>query len=175
MEDAEDVGEDVGEIDQQHLRFCRMLSTFCLSWQYRFHLSDVAVSALLMLIGALLTMMNIVVKSDLISAMLTCLPNTVAKCQHLLGVKNFFQTIVCCKKCNALYQFKNCFDKINGKLVSKRCTHIEFPNHSMPSFRRKQCGVLLLKEVRIGSKCFNYPFRNYCYKILIESLNLTIS
>ena len=133
------------------------------------------VSALLMFISAFLTALNVVIKSDLISAMITVLPNTVNKCRNLLGVKKNFQTYVCCKQCNTLYQRDKCLDKINGKLVSKRCTHIDFPNHPMPSFRRKKCGALLLKEVRIGSKYFHYPFRNFCYKSLTESLKLLLS
>lgn len=172
--DMTDIVEDIGKSDQRHLRYCRILSIFCLSWQYHFHLSDATISALLMFIAAFLTTLNMVVKSKLISSMITYLPNTVSKCQNILGVKKNFQTYVCCKKCNTLYQHDNCLNKLNGKLVSKRCAYIEFPNHTMPRFRTKKCGALLLKEV--GSKHFQYPFRNFCYKSLTDSLKtFTIS
>ena len=39
------VGED-SRIDEQTLKFCSTISIFVLTWQYRFHLSDAAVSAL---------------------------------------------------------------------------------------------------------------------------------
>ena len=165
----------VRESTQYHHRYSRILSIFCLSWQYRFHLPDTVVSALLMFISAFLTVLNVMVKSDLISAVIRILPTTVNKCRSLLGVKENFQTYVCCKKCNTLYQLDKCLDKINGKLVSKRCIHIDFPNHPMPSFRRKKCDALLLKDVRIGSKHFHYPFRNFCYKSLTQSLTLLLS
>ena len=139
-DDIMDFTEDhtVRESTQYHHRYSRILSIFCLSWQYRFHLPDTVVSALLMFISAFLTVLNVMVKSDLISAVIRILPTTVNKCRSLLGVKENFQTYVCCKKCNTLYQLDKCLDKINGKLVSKRCIHIDFPNHPMPSFRRKK-------------------------------------
>lgn len=106
--------------------------------------------------------------------MLTFIPNTVRKCRDLLGVKKTFQTFVCCTKCNALYEFENCYEKVHGKQVSRRCTHIEYQNHPMAGYRRR-CNALLLKEVKIGSKLFHYPFRTYCYKSVIESMKHFLS
>lgn len=169
-EDNDDQVECVTK-QQQYLRYCRTLSGFLLSWQYRFHLSDTAVSALVIFIASFLTLLNAVVNSKFLFSMLTCLPRTVSMCRNMLGVKKSFQTFVCRVKCNSLYELGSCFDKLNGKPASKRCVHVEYPNHPMVHFRSKKCGTLLLKEVKIGSKQFHYPFRNYCYKSLKESLN----
>lgn len=54
-------------------------------------------------------------------------------------------------------------------MQSKKCPHVEFPNHPM-LFYRKPCGTLLLKEVKMGCKQFCYPFRNYCFKSIVDSL-----
>ncbi len=51
-----------------------------LSWQYHFHLSDAAISGLL---AAFLNMLNVIVKSKLMSSMLECLPKTVNKMSDL--------------------------------------------------------------------------------------------
>ena len=156
--------------------YCRVLAVFLLSWQYRFHLSDAAVCALLLFIKGFLSIINIVVRSDLISSIIDCLPNTVGKCRTLLGIsESSFRTFVCCRKCDSLYDFQDCIDKsFGGRATSRKCPHVEFPNHPRMFFR-KPCDTLLLKEVRFGSKKFYYPYRKFCYKSIAESLAQLLS
>ena len=75
--------------------YCRILGVFLLSWQYRFHLSDAAIGALLLFIKGFLSIINAAIRSDLISSIIDCLPNTVGKCWTLLGVnESSFRTYV---------------------------------------------------------------------------------
>lgn len=160
--------------DDRSLHYSRALCLFLLSWQYRFHLCDAAISALMTFLSAFLTILNAVVQSKFLASMLACLPNTVAKCRHFLGIEKSFETFVCCKKCDATYELNSCFIVQNRKKVSKRCTHNEYKQH--PYIRYcKECGALLLIKVRIGSKLFHYPFRNFCYKSIVESLKHMMS
>lgn len=153
--------------------YCRILAIFFLLWQYRFHLSDAAV---LLFIKGFLSIVNIVIGSDLMSSIIDCLPNTVGKCRALLGInESSFCTYMCCRKCDSLYDFQDCINKsFNGKVTSRKCPHVEFPNHPRMFFR-KPCDTLLLKEVRFGSKKFCYPYRKFCYKSIAESLAQLLS
>lgn len=146
-----------------------------LSWQYRFHLSDAAVCALLLFLGTFLRIINKVAKSEIIAGILKCLPSNVSKCRKLLNVKeNHFEKLVSCVKCDTVYNFEACCEKSGGKVVSKRCTHVEFQYHPYSAYR-KPCGALLLKQVKIFSKQFCYPYRTYCYLSIITSLEHLLS
>ena len=92
------------------------------------------------------------------------------KCRTLLGInESSFCTYVCCRKCDSLYDFQDCIEiSFIGKATSRKCPHIEFPNHPRMFFR-KPCDTLLLKEVRFGSKKFCYPYRKFCYKSITQS------
>jgi hypothetical protein len=62
--------------------------------------------------------------------------------------------------------FQECIEKsFNGKITSRKCPHVEFPNHPRMFFR-KPCDTLLLKEVRFGSKKFATPIGNFVTKVL---------
>lgn len=165
LECFNNVGDShANDCDQPHLRYSRIISIFCLLCQNRLHLSDTVVLALLMFISAFLSLLNVVIKSDLLSAINASLPKSISKCRTLLDVKRGYEIAVCCHKCNQLHSFEKCLDKHNGKLVSKRCSFVHFPNHPMLRYRTSKCGALLLKEVKIGAKVFHYPYRNYCFR-----------
>ena len=118
-----------------------------------------------------LSVINSVIRSDFISSIIDCLPNTVEKCRTLFGInESSFRTYVCCKKCDSLYEFQECIKKsFNGKISSRKCPHVEFLNHPR-TFFRKHCDTLLLKEVQFGSKRFCYPYRKFCYESIAKSL-----
>ena len=110
------------------------VSCIPLLWQYRFHLSDATVCALLLFIKGFLSIINIVVRSYLVN---NCLPNTVGKCTLLSISESSFHTFVCCRKCDSLYDFLDCIDKsFGGRATSRKCPHVEFPNHPRMFFRK---------------------------------------
>ena len=59
-----------------------------------------------------------------------------------------FEKFVACSKCCTLYKTEDCVvRKSNGRIVSKTCGHVRFPNHSQRS-RRTQYGALLMTNMR---------------------------
>lgn len=70
-----------------------------------------------------------------------------------------------------LYKVDDCtIAKSTGRIVSKKCTHVKFPNHPQKS-RRKQCGTLLMKTMRSKTgNFFLYPKKLYCFRKLSKSL-----
>ena len=63
-----------GNINKQSSYYCSFL---LLAWQYKFHLSNAAMHALLLFIKAFLSASNMVVWSDTLSAVVQSMPNTV--------------------------------------------------------------------------------------------------
>ena len=72
-------------------------------------------------------------------------------------------------KCSEVYTFEDSVERIGSKILSMHCSHVAYLQHPRASFRHP-CGALLMKEVRMGSKNFFYPFKAFCYKSIIESL-----
>ena len=60
--------------------------------------------------------------------------------------------------------------KRHGRIVSKKCGHVRFPNHSQRS-RRTQFGAFLMKNMRSkNGSLFLHPKNLYCFKKLSDSL-----
>ena len=57
------------------------------------------------------------------------------------------------------------------KLLSKKCTHVAFPNHPMARFRQP-CNTVLMKKMTSanGTKNYLYTKRVYCYRSIKSSL-----
>ena len=62
------------------------IAAFILTWQYRFFVSNNAVSALLVFLKVLFMSINKVVRSPVLEHILVLLPTTVAMCRKLLKV-----------------------------------------------------------------------------------------
>ena len=56
-----------------------------------------------------------------------------------------------CKKCYALYSYKDCITVVDGKQCSKKCSFVATPFHMLQHLRRP-CGEMLLKSVSVNSK-----------------------
>ena len=77
--------------------------------------------------------------------------------KHIGLKKDYFSILVVCTKCFSLYKYDDCILKVEGKLQSKRCSHIQYPNHSQ-SACRKACGNILIKTVTLtGGKEVTKP------------------
>ena len=146
-------------------RICCTIAAFILTWQYRFFLSDNAISALFTFLQILFTILNKAVQSKLLESLTTMLPSNVSACRKLLNTDgNMFTKYACCVKCCAIYPICESVVTTGTKIASKCCSHVEFPNHPHLVHRRP-CGTVLMKEVKVGSKQFFYPFKVFCYKI----------
>ena len=54
-------------------------------------------------------------------------------------------------------------------ITSKRCPQVAFPTHPQAS-HRQACGALLLRQVKCGSRMLYYPFKTYCWKSIIDTI-----
>ena len=77
---------------------------------------------------------------------------------------------VVCPKCFKLNEYSKCIIKVGSQEQSRKCDHIEFPNHPQRS-RREKCSTILLKKVRIGSKIKLVPRKSYIYRSVLKSLS----
>ena len=115
-------------------------------------------------------MLNKVIQSKVLDCIVTLLPTTVTACRNLLKMdQDMFVKYACCTKCNEVYTHEDAVEKIGTKSASKRCSHVEYPEHTRNALIRP-CDALLMKEVKMGSKQFFYPFKIFCYKSVIESI-----
>lgn len=150
----------------------RVYLMFLFLWQVTFKVSDVGMTVLFKFLSMFLSLLGMALRSQSLKVLADSLPKSVAGGKRVLGTsEDKFSKLVCCPDCKAIYEFKDCFEKLpNGKMVSKVCPFVKFPRHPHRS-RRKPCGATLLKTVRTshGSTVL-YPHMLYCYKSLIESL-----
>lgn len=76
------------------------------------------------------------------------LPVSLIKAEKLLGIhdKGIINYVVC-TKCHSIYKPEECIIKLhNGKVKSKLCNHIKYPNHPHNS-KRQPCNTSLMKEI----------------------------
>ena len=98
------------------------------------------------------------------------LPTNVSACRRLLKCDgNMFTKYTCCVKCCEVYPLNESVEKTGTKTASKRCSYVEYPDHPLRT-HSGPCGAVLMKEVKLRSKQFFYPFKVFCYKSLIESI-----
>ena len=85
--------------------------------------------------------------------------------------KDNFIKYAACPKCKTLYKFDDCIQwRPNGEEVSKKCRHVNYPQHPQKT-RRKPCGTILMKTMRSKSgRTFLYPKQVYCFKKVTSSL-----
>ena len=75
-----------------------------LTWQYRFYLSNNAVSAILAFIKILISILNKIVQSQHLDHVLGVIPTTVFMCQKLLKAnEELFMKFSLCVKCSEIY------------------------------------------------------------------------
>ena len=89
--------------------------------------------------------------------------------------KDAFTKYIVCTICHTLYEMNDCVSQKNGKLSTKLCSFIEFPNHPHKN-KRAQCGQPLLKEILCKNGSITlYPHRVYCYQSITKSMKLLLS
>lgn len=118
---------------------------FTLLWQFAFNISNAAVSFFLRFFKIFIRSLGVAFKCDSLTNVADVLPVGTGTIHKLLGVThmNDFVRFVVCPKCHSVYEFDDCVAKSsNGKLESKLCRHVPYPNHPQRA-RRKACNALL--------------------------------
>ena len=153
----------------------KVLLLFLFLWQTLHKVSDHGMLILLKFLRLFITMIGYVAKVESVVKFAQSLPQPLymAKSYIRLG-QDEFEKCVACPKCCTLYKTEECtVRKTNGRVVSKKCDNVRFPNHPQRN-RRKQCGALLMKQMRFkNGSAFLYPKRLYCFKKFSDSLGIT--
>lgn len=151
-------------------RFLQLYVFFLFMFQSLFRLSDTALNVLLSFLALFCKAVS--QKLTTISQLLTRLPKNLHAARQLIHLRRDpFQKFVCCPACHSVYTWEQCIVKLpNGDVVSKKCSHVQFPCHPQVH-RRKACGTYLMKKIktRTGNVTL-YPHRIYCYRSVIDSL-----
>lgn len=139
-------------------------------WQSLFRISDSAISLLLSFMIRFLKLVASTLRLDALNQMSDIFPGTLYFGRKYLGrLYDGFVRYVSCPTCRAIYSYKDSITNTDPKR-SRYCTYVEFPNH-VQARMREPCGKRLMKAVRT-SKGSQYlaPFRTYCYRSLVDSL-----
>ncbi len=114
------------------------LLIFLVLWQSAFKVSNVALTSFLKFF--VLTLGRAFQVNSIIE-LASNVPKTHAQIHKALG----FEYVVC-SKCHSIYEFDNCvYTTASGCKESKKCCHVEIPEHPHQR-QRTECGFLLLKK-----------------------------
>lgn len=142
-----------------------------------YKVSDRGIVVLLKFLKSFFIMIGNISKMEVLIQFANCIPVTMYMARVYLGLgTDEFEKYVVCPKCMTLYKMEDCTTKkTNGRVVSSRCTHVNFPRHPQKS-KRRQCGTLLMKQMRSKSgSFFLHPKRLYCFRKLTDSLKALLS
>jgi len=172
---SEDVLQDFDEKDNSESIFAEngfvlLVSKFLLLWAAFYGISNNALDHLIHFFRYGLSFLSS--SSPTVTTVLSVFPTSLYMMKKRLNLSDdHFEKYVICRKCCSLYTFKECLQtSVSGKMTPKRCNHIAFRNHPMPSFRTP-CDHNLLKEVITKTGKKYYPLKTYCYYPLSKSIS----
>ncbi len=148
-------------------------------WQSVFHISDLAVTALLRILrffwGLVVSVPSCIAT---VASMAERFPKTLTTLRKLSGLtqNDAFIKFVVCPKCHSIYPREACSTRSGTSEMPKTCSYIAFPNHPHPA-RRKECGTPLLKKVRLQRRGAHklIPFMVYAYQPLLIAMQNLLS
>ena len=143
----------------------RWIVGFLFILQSKHHLPNSAIEFLIKFIVTLLCVLGRL--SAFVHDVQVCFPHSLHTMRKRFPDDIHFSRYPICPKCNRLYHsYKCCIQKTGSRWSSKRCIHIQFPNHP-----RTECNTLLMKTVHLRSgKTILYPLKVYSYSGLKSTL-----
>lgn len=162
--DSDNSGTDLS----QHGCLVNWLVRFILRLQAKYYISDAAISALLKFLSAFFLLLG---RFTSIAAKLAeVLPHTLHSVRNYVGYNIKFSKLVVCPVCHKSYTYDSCTEKCGSIEKTRHCNHVKYPRHPWSS-GRSPCGAPLLKSVEMkNGKKFLYPFKVYCYRSIVASL-----
>lgn len=147
-----DDSDDVLEKEIAASTIVRLYVMILFKWQSLFRISDNGIAMLFLLLATFLKVLSRFLQANIICEFADSLPKTLHMAKGILGGKSDpFVKYVSCPTCKSLYSIKDCQIVLPDKtVVSKKCSHVEFPAHPHLA-RRRPCDVILLKPVRTSS------------------------
>lgn len=171
---AEQLSSRPATVQDKVQTFTRWLCLFLMVWQARFFISDLAINTWMTFFREMLSVFA--EPGNILGLILTVFPSGVYGIYKLFGhSKDPFRKLVVCRKCYTMYNIKDCFQIIEGRTETKKCSFIKYPwqRHQL---QRNMCAQPLLKEVTLpsGTRRF-YPFKWFCCRSIKESLREMVS
>lgn len=142
---------------------------FIVSLQARYYIPDAAIDKLFIFLYVLF---NVIGRFSPFMLLLSSkLPKSSYLAKKFLGLNKPFTKYVVCPKCWKLYLNEDAIEKTGSQLLTKRCSFIAFPNHTVRS-RRAPCHAGLLKtvEIAVSGRKILYPHKIFCYRSLQSSI-----
>lgn len=146
----------------------RWLTMYLLSLQAKYCIPD---SGIDMLFRFLYIFFSVVGRfSPFVATIADAFPKSKCVAQKHLEIEVCFTKYVLCPRCFKTHLFKDSWEKVGSRQVSKHCSFVPYPNHPHLS-KRAPCNTTLLKSVELCSgRKMLYPHKIYCYKSLTSSL-----
>ena len=150
-------------------------TAFLLMFQTVFRISDRAMNILFSFLCTFLKMIGKCLSSDVLTSFSSRMASNLRQARTQAGGRQTFVQYVCCPKCCSIYPKEQCVLKDRkGNISSASCSHVRFPAHPQHS-KRLPCGTPLMKQLRTCSgNIILRPYMVYCYKSLIESLQVLL-
>lgn len=173
--DGEEVWEDdsVADETEQNIngpagKITSGIFYFLALFQLLYHLSERAISSLLGIVRLLLHNVGVIFNHNALVEFAAALPKSMNTIRTTFKQNHHVEYVVC-PKCNALYHLSECIIHENNGDRSKKCNHVEYPNHPHVS-RRSPCNEILLKKVKVGCKYKLIARKVYIYQSIIHTL-----
>ncbi|CAH1264067.1 Hypp2840 [Branchiostoma lanceolatum] len=173
--------ESTGDTDIPEGRqnmFVRLLTMLLLVWQTLFKVSDNAVHSLLLAFKLFIQVVGNAYGADSIVGLSGAIPASLHTLRKCIGLdRNNFVRFVVCPKCMTRYTMEEAYDtKRNGSKVSRKCEFVPFYSHPhRRSELRHKCGTVLMKKMKsVKGDEYMYPKSTYCYKSVVESLQILV-
>ena len=169
-----DIEDSIEDCDQAPSVTAKSLLFGVTLFVYFFHLfyrlSEKATVALLNFLRTLFSFVAGITQNRLMVEIAQSLPRSLCSIRKYFRQDGDIISYVVCPKCSRIYTVSSCIVKCSGRLVSKRCDHVEFPNHPSQSKRQSKCNALLMKTIKVRGKSKLIPRKVYVYKSIITSL-----
>ena len=141
-----------------------------LSFHIFYKLTERATIALLVFLKTLFNFIGGITSTRLLLELANALPKSLYGIRKYFKRQNDFTEYVVCPKCSQLYILSECIMKNqHGNDESRRCDHVEFPNHPFPH-KRNKCNTVLMKQVKVNGRYKLVPRKVFLYRSIIHSL-----
>ena len=166
--ESEGDSEELQEVDSSVSEVVSGISFFLTFYHLLYRLSHRAITNLLGFVRLFLNYLAVLSGQEFLLRVANAMPKSMLTVQATFKQDSFTEYVVC-PRCFKLYTFEDCVVNVHGRKESKYCDYIEFPNHPHPS-RRKACGEVLLKTIKVGGKIKLVPRKEYVYRSIVQSL-----
>ena len=166
-----DTQQSLLQVENSAFSYIWQLTFFVLLWQSVYKVSNAAITVLFKFLAAFVSMIGNAFMNVPLQKIAAGIPSNADVGHRFLwsGCQQSFVTYVVCPVCDAIYDYDDCFISRNGQNESKLCRNVLFPNHPHAS-KRKECGALLLKKIKVGKKSKLVSIKAFPYQPLHVSL-----